>query len=92
MSKRVIMRVELDPQSKDRLDEFCEQTGMTKIAAVSRLIDWFCGQGDTVQALVQGLYPRLIEGDIAQIILEQLAKTRRSNGKARNNHSSTAMR
>jgi hypothetical protein len=83
--KRVIMRVEVDPPSKDRLDEFCEKTGMTKIAVVSRLIDWFCEQGDTVQALVQGLYPKRIEGDIAQIILERLAKTKRINGKSRSN-------
>jgi hypothetical protein len=73
MGKRVIMRIEIAPSSKDRLDQFCDGTGMTKLAAVSRLIDWFCDQEDTVQAMVQRLYPALIEADVAAIILEKTA-------------------
>lgn len=80
MSKRVIMRIEIAPRSKERLDEFCDGTGMTKLAAVSRLIDWFCEQEGTVQAMVQKLYPSVIEVDVAEVILENL-KSRKGAGK-----------
>jgi hypothetical protein len=77
MNTRIIMRVEIDPNSKTRLDEFCNRTGMTKVAAASRLIDWFGQQPDTVQAIIQGLFPPPIEADAAKIILKHLvAKTR----------------
>jgi hypothetical protein len=46
---------------------------MTKIAAVSRLIDWFCKQSDTVQALIQGLIPISLESDAATLALKKLA-------------------
>jgi hypothetical protein len=82
MSKRVIMRIEIAPSSKEQLDQFCDGMGMTKLAAVSRLIDWFCEQEDTVQAMVQRLYPSSIEDDVAAIILERMAGKgpRRRNG------------
>jgi len=73
MNRRVIMRIELEPESKDRLDDFCRRTGMTKVAASSRIINWFSRQPDTVQAMIQGLFPSSIEPDVARIILKQLA-------------------
>jgi len=78
MSKRIIMRVELRPQSYDRLNEFCDRTGMTKVAALSRLIDWFCRQSDSIQAIIQGLFPSAIESDIATLILESTKANKRS--------------
>jgi hypothetical protein len=77
MNTRIIMRIEVEPESKIRLDEFCDRTGMTKVAAVSRLIDWFAKQPDTVQAIVQGLFPSLIEVDVASLILKRLASKKR---------------
>ena len=76
MDQRIIMRVEVEPASKVRLDEFCERTGMTKIAAVSRLIDWFGQQPDTIQAMIQGHYPSSIEADVGALILRRLAPQR----------------
>jgi len=72
MSKRVIMRIEIAPSSKAGLDHFCEATGMTKLAAVSRLIDWFCEQDETLQAMVQHLVPVGIEVDVAKLILQHM--------------------
>ncbi len=88
MQKRVIMRLELEPGSKEGLDEFCDRTGMTKVAALSRLIDWFCGQPDNVQAMIQGLIPKFIAADVAEIILERLVSTKKGQGKIKpaNNH------
>jgi hypothetical protein len=88
MHKRVIMRLELEPCSKKSLDQFCDRTGMTKVAALSRLIDWFCVQTDNVQALIQGLIPAFISADVAEIVLERLVATKngRVELKCRKNH------
>jgi hypothetical protein len=83
MDKRVIMRVEVDVESKKELDEFCDRTGMTKVAAVSRLIDWFCRQPHGIQAILQGLLPSPIQEEIAHLILENLAS---KNGNGRDGH------
>jgi hypothetical protein len=72
MNNRVIVRLELEPGSKKGLDDFCDRTGMTKVAALSRLIDWFCSQPDNVQAIIQGLIPTFITADVAEIILKRL--------------------
>ena len=79
MAKRIVMRVELNPKSKDRLGEFCDRTGMTQIAAVSRLIDWFCRQSETIQAIIQGLFPASLEPDVAAMILERTANEKRDS-------------
>jgi hypothetical protein len=73
MTRRIVLRVELLPGSKANLDAFCDRTGMTKVAAVSRLIDWFCHQNDMIQALVQGLVPKAIEADVAGLMLRKLS-------------------
>jgi hypothetical protein len=67
------MRLEMEPESKARLDEFCHRSGMTKVAATSRLIDWFSRQPDTVQAMIQGLFPSPIEAEVATIVLKRMA-------------------
>jgi hypothetical protein len=85
MSKRVVMRLEINPRSKQRLDEFCDRNGMTKVAVVSRLIDWFCSREPSIQAVIQELYPREIEDEIVEIILRRMNKEKRAasnSGKA----------
>jgi hypothetical protein len=88
MDKRVIMRVEVDVISKKELDNFCDRTGMTKVAAVSRLIDWFCKQPHGIQAILQGLLPSPLQEEIAAIILGKLARKDGNgrNGNGRNGH------
>jgi hypothetical protein len=73
MTRRIVMRVELLPSSKTKLDAFCDRTGMTKVAVVSRLIDWFCNQTDVIQTIVQGLVPKAIEADVATLVLRNLS-------------------
>jgi hypothetical protein len=50
--KRSIMRIQLDARSKDRLDEICQKRGMTQIAAMSRIVDWFSRQDEVIQTSV----------------------------------------
>jgi len=71
--RRVIMRIELYPQAKDRLTSMCDRLGMTQVAATSRLVEWFAQQQDVVQAAVLGLYPQDIRSEVATMILKKMA-------------------
>jgi len=51
-SKRSIMRIQLDSSGKDRLDFICKKRGMTQIALMSRLVNWFSQQDDYIQTAV----------------------------------------
>jgi len=50
--KRSIMRIELDAAGKDRVESICKKRGMTQIALMSRLVNWFDSQDDFVQTAV----------------------------------------
>jgi hypothetical protein len=71
--KRVIMRIELFPEAKDKLMEMCDKLGMTQVAATSRLVEWFTDQQDVLQAAVLGLYPEDIRAEVANMVLKRLA-------------------
>lgn len=73
MPKRVIMRIELYPEAKDKLADMCDRLGMTQVAATSRLVEWFTSQSDVVQAAVLGLYPDDIAAEVATMILKRMA-------------------
>jgi hypothetical protein len=47
---------------------------MTQIAALSRLIEWFAGQSEEVQAAVLGLHVPADGNDAAQTILMRMAR------------------
>ena len=49
MPKRVIMKIDLSSSAHDGLDATVERFGMTKVAAVSRLVEWFHGLPSDVQ-------------------------------------------
>ena len=75
MAARIIVRIELTPDAKRRLMEISKRFGMTQISATSRLVEWFAGQSELVQAAVLGQYPAEIEGDVAKLILQKIANT-----------------
>jgi hypothetical protein len=72
-SRRVIMRIELLPEAKEGLTGLCDRLGMTQIAATSRIIEWFTGQSDVVQAAILGLYPHDIRAEVVEMILKRMA-------------------
>lgn len=72
-SRRVIMRIELNPSAKKGLTELCDRLGMTQIATTSRIIEWFAAQPDLIQVAILGLYPQDIRAEIAEMILKRLA-------------------
>lgn len=74
MAARIIVRIELTPDAKSRLNELCKKAGMTQVALLSRLVEWFAGQNDMIQAAVLGQYPAELEADIAKLILKRLTE------------------
>jgi hypothetical protein len=72
-TRRVIMRIELYPESKKGLADLCDRLGMTQIAATSRIIEWFTTQSDVVQAAILGLYPHDIRAEVVEMILKRIA-------------------
>jgi hypothetical protein len=73
MASRIIVRIELTPSAKEALNELTDKAGMTQVALLSRLVEWFSHQTDMIQAAVLGQYPSEIEADIAKLILKRMA-------------------
>ncbi len=72
MPRRVIMRIELTPSAKDLLTDLCHRNGMTQVAVMSRITEWFASQEQLIQAAVLGQYPTSIESDVAKLILKKM--------------------
>ena len=73
MKKRAVFRIQLTPDAKKRLLDVSDTLGITQIHLTSKLMEWFAGQPDTVQAAVLGLYPDVIRKDVATLILQRMA-------------------
>ncbi|MGA2497876.1 MAG: hypothetical protein ABSH20_09050 [Tepidisphaeraceae bacterium] len=73
MASRIIVRIELTPAAKDALNDLTDKAGMTQVALLSRLVEWFAHQSDMIQASVLGQYPSEIEADIAKLIMKKLS-------------------
>lgn len=73
MARRVIMRIELTPTAKNLLADLCQRNGMTQVAVMSRITEWFSSQTELIQAAVLGQYPSVIESDVAKLILKKMA-------------------
>lgn len=82
MKKRVVFRIQLTLDAKKRLLDISDQLGITQIAITSRIVEWFAGQPDLIQAAILGLYPDLIKQDVATLILNRLAEGREGKEKA----------
>jgi hypothetical protein len=76
MSRRFIMRIELSAGAKQKLTTLSDRHGMTQVAMMSRLVEWFAGQNELIQAAALGRYPGEIEGDVAKLILKRMAGER----------------
>ena len=72
MDHRIVVRLELTPGAKDRLNEISHRAGMTQLAVTSRLVEWFAGQSELIQSAVLGHYPEEIQGDVAKLILKKM--------------------
>ena len=73
MAKRAVIRLQLDIAAKQQLDKLCEKRGMTQIAVLSRLVKWFAGQDEMIQASVLGLLSDEMLGDLGKTLHQRLA-------------------
>ena len=73
MAKRFMMRVEVTESAKQKLATVSDAHGMTQIAALSRVMEWFADQSALVQTMILGKHPKDIESEVAKFILDQIA-------------------
>jgi hypothetical protein len=79
-SHAIVVRVELIPAAKRQTVAIADQFGMTQIATLSRLIEWFAGQSEEVQDAILGQPPTVGGGDVALHVLSRMAKREPSCG------------
>ncbi|HVT90663.1 MAG TPA: hypothetical protein VHD56_17540 [Tepidisphaeraceae bacterium] len=70
--RRFIMRIELTGPAKQKLSTLSDKHGMTQVAMMSRLVEWYAQQDELIQAAVMGHYPSDIEPDVAKLILKRM--------------------
>lgn len=68
---RTVCRIQLTPESKQKLTDLSKALGMTQLSISEKLIEWFAKRPVTVQGAVLGLYPQLIAADIASLLLKK---------------------
>ena len=77
-AKRSIIRVQLDTSAKDRLDAICKRRGMTQVAMVSRLVNWFSLQDDYIQTAVLQTLSEGSMAAVAKTLLKRLGSDKSS--------------
>lgn len=75
-SRLVTVRIELTPAAKGQVVAVSDRFGMTQIATLSRLIEWFAGQSEAVQNAVLWEDVEDRSPSVARMILEQMARSR----------------
>lgn len=79
MAPRIILRIELTPPAKDQLNETSDKLGMTQVAMLSRVIEWYARQPEVIQRIIVGHMPREIEREVARLVLQNVAKPPKKN-------------
>ena len=72
MAKRFITRIELTVPTRTKLTDVSHSNGMTQVAVLSRIVQWFAQQPETIQAAILGRYPAEIEPDVAKLLLQRM--------------------
>lgn len=76
---REIMRIELYPEAKRKLETVCEAKGMTQVAVTSRIIEWFTDQPEMLQAFLMRHVPPTVEAEFATLAMKLLEREQASN-------------
>jgi hypothetical protein len=72
--RRVILKIELTTEAASAIDQSIESFGLTKAAAVSRIILCVCSLDDISQATILGQVPKEMGIDVAKEWLESQSK------------------
>lgn len=78
MGKRFITRIELSAQSRRFLTSYPKEAGMTQVAVLSRLVEWFAEQPNDIQIPI--LSQRDVERD-SQLTLKVIKQFAKKAGK-----------
>ena len=73
MAQRIILRIELTPNAKEHLNQTSDTLGMTQVAMLSRIVEWFSQQPELIQRIIVGHVPAQIEQQVARVMLRRLA-------------------
>ena len=73
MTQRIILRVELTPSAKEHLNRTSDTLGMTQVAMLSRVVEWFSHQPELIQRIIVGHLPVQIEQQVARVMLRKMA-------------------
>jgi hypothetical protein len=66
--------VNVTPTAKDHLRKLSIRTGMTQVALLSRILEWFAAQPQLIQSGVLGHLHKELREEIGRIILQRLAE------------------
>jgi hypothetical protein len=78
-AKRSIMRIQLDTAAKGRLETICKRRGMTQVALMSRLVNWFSLQDDFVQTAVLATLSDASISALAKSLLKKISSSDRAS-------------
>jgi hypothetical protein len=70
MPEKVPMRIELTGDAKKHLADIADRYGMTQLAVMSRLVEFFVSRDEVVQASIVGRFPPEYSQKIIKRILE----------------------
>ena len=73
--QRHIMRIELTGPAKQKLSSLSDRHGMTQVAMMSRLVEWFAAQDEPIQSAVESRFSTQTHADVAKMILKKMAGT-----------------
>lgn len=78
---RHILRIELTASAKEKLSTLSKSRGMTQVAVLSRLVEWFASAPESIQGGILGHYPESLKGEILRLIVEEMSKDSHSRKK-----------
>jgi len=73
-AKRLIVLVQLEGSTKERLKLICKRRGMTRVEMVSRLVRWFSLQDDHIQNAVVEAVVKGSMAVVAKAVLKRCAR------------------
>ncbi len=71
-AKRAVIRIQLDNDAKQMLDNICENRGMTQIAVLSRLVGWLTRQSNLVQTAILSGLDETDQSQLAKLVLNRM--------------------
>jgi len=81
MAPRIILRIELTPAAKEHLERTSDTMGMTQVAMLSRVMEWYANQPEVIQRIIVGHMPPEIHRDVARLVLQNLTKSTKAGPK-----------